>query len=213
MKKQEQLSEHLHAIPSAKAHPHRPPEPTSKKTARALAVFLGLQGGLCIVFTRHIHRVLPFLLGLTMVALGCVEVWIGFKTEEFRDTETKITANGIVFVLLGAIIVCNFTRADFIIGAIWGVIGLTKGTQSLNLAISNLAGHRPFVPDLIRCIVELTLGIVLLLDPGSKLSHHVFFLGIELIAVSWHMLRESRAYQGGSFDKSNSANTQKETEP
>lgn len=199
MKRQEQLSEHLHTIPSAKAHPHRPPEPTSKKTARVLAFLLGIQGGLCIVFTEHIYRVLPFLLGITMVALGGVEAWIRVKTEEFRNTETKITANGIVFVLLGFIIVCNFNRADFIIGAIWGVIGLTKGTESLNLAISGIARRMRFVSNLIHCIVELLLGIVLLLDPSSKLSHHVFFLGIELIAVSWHMLRESRKYQSDNL--------------
>lgn len=190
MKKHEWLS-HIASL-DAKAHTQRPPQSLDRRTAHILAFFLGVQGLLCLIFTEHIYRVLPFVLGFTMIALGSVQVWIGFQTKEFRDIETKITANGMVFVLLGIIVVWNYARADFIIGAIWGAIGVIKGTESLNLAISGIARRTRFAPDLIRCVAELALGILLLLDPSSKLQHHVFFLGLELIAVSRHMLRESR---------------------
>lgn len=127
------------------------------------------------MFTEHIYRILPVALGITMIIQGIFETWIGWKTEEYKEKETKLTSNGIVFLVLGSVILCNYSNADFIIGAIWGVLSLVKGSEELNQVLYRRIHKAPYRSKLIHCCIELLLGLILLVDPSASIKHHSRF--------------------------------------
>ena len=98
----------------------------TEKRKKMFAILLMVFGGLCILFTEQIHSVFRYMLGGNMIAIGLCDLCRGIKMEEFRNHETKLTANGIVMMILGLVIIFHQGNADSIIGSIWGVIGLLK---------------------------------------------------------------------------------------
>lgn len=182
----------LQKAPVPKAHGHKHHHFTSLRAAKAFALLQAALGVLCMVFTRQIHTLFPFILGFLMVMTGICDIYRGVVTREFRQTETKLTSQGITTALLGCVIVYHHRNADSIIGAIWGIIGLTKGTETLNLMICRCSAGRPFVGELFHGGIELLLGILLLLNPLTAVEHHLFLLGIELVAVGLQAVKETK---------------------
>ncbi|MGM9662298.1 MAG: hypothetical protein ACI3WR_04300 [Oscillospiraceae bacterium] len=162
------------------------------KNGRAFALLLLLAGAACLLFTEPVYTALPYLLGGVMMALGLGDILCGLLTGEFRSRETKLTANGVVFFFLGAVILYHRADADGIIGSIWGVLGLVKGAEALNTAMYCCAEKSPFLGKTLQAAVELLLAILLLVQPDTAVRHHVFLLGLELALVGWQLLRESR---------------------
>lgn len=162
----------------------------SVKAAKITSYFMAAFGICCVAFTEHIYRILPLALGITMIIQGIFETWIGWKTEEYKEKETKLTSNGIIFLALGSAILCNYANADFMIGAIWGVLSLVKGSEELNQVLYRRIHKAPYRSKLIHCCVELLLGLILLIDPSASIKHHVFLLGIEIFVVSLQNLQE-----------------------
>lgn len=158
---------------------------------RLSALLLMIFGVACVLWTKQIYQLLPFLLGITMAAIGLNNAIFGIWTRELENPETKITANGIVYFVLGIVILCHNQNADIIIGSIWGILGLMKGTDELNAAICQATQKQPFIQGGLRAALELLLGIMLLLIPDSALRHHIFLLGFELILTGSKLFRES----------------------
>ena len=177
-------------VPKSRSHPHR--RFTSIRAAKVFAALQAALGAACMLFTEQIHSLFPFILGFLMVTSGICDIYRGVISKEFRQAETKLTSHGITTLILGCVIVYHHSNADSIIGAIWGVIGLTKGTETLNLAICRCSAQLPFVGELFHGVIELLLGILLLIDPFSAVGHHVFILGIELIAVGVQAVQETK---------------------
>lgn len=155
----------------------------SKSTRKFLAIAFAITGFVCLLFTDKMYNALPYILGIMMCALGVIDTLRGVYTEEFRKRETKLTANGIVVLLLGIVILWKRTNADNLIGAIWGTIGLLKGSEELNAAIYSCARKERFIGKSIRALIELILGFLLLIDPVSNIQHHLTILGLELIVA------------------------------
>ena len=177
-------------VPSAHGHPHH--RFTSIRTAQLFAVLLIVLGISCMFFTEHIHAVFPLILGIIMVSHGLCKIYCGILTQEHKRPETKLTSNGIVLVILGCVILYHHKNADSIIGAIWGVIGLSNGLETINIAICHNFEKKPFIGKIIHGGIELLLGILLLLDPLEAVEHHLFILGIELCAVGIRAVRETK---------------------
>lgn len=177
-------------VPKARKHAHH--RFVSLYAARFFAVLQTVLGVLCMVFTEQIHSLFPYILGTLMVFTGFCDVCRGVVTQEFRNRDTKLTSHGIVTAILGCVILYHHRNADSIIGAIWGVIGLIKGTETLNLAIYSLAAKEPFIGELGHGAIELLLGIFLLKDPLSAVEHHLFILGIELVALGIQTIVETK---------------------
>jgi len=180
------LQEHFEKSPAHKAQKLRHHHFTSLTAARILASLLGILGVLCILFTEHIHSVFPYILGTIMAVIGLFDLYRGIMTAEFRNSETKLTSNGIVMLLLGIVILFHRRETDIIVGSVWGAIGLFKGSEELNMAIYHRFSKEPFIGEAIHSIGELLLAIMLLLDPLTGVKHHLFILGFELI---WHSLK------------------------
>ena len=177
-------------VPKSRNPPRR--RFTSIRAARVFAALQAVLGAACMLFTEQIHSLFPFILGFLMSTSGICDIYRGVISKEFRRTETKLTSHGITTLILGCVIVYHHSNADSIIGAIWGVIGLTKGTETLNLAICRCSTKLPFVGELFHGVIEMLLGILLLIDPLSAVGHHVFILGIELIAVGFQAVKETK---------------------
>ena len=155
----------------------------SRGARKFLAVSFAVTGVICVVFTGKVYDALPYIIGIMMCALGVTDFLRGLFTKEFKRRETKLTANGIVFLLLGIVVLWKRANADNLIGAIWGTIGLLKGSEELNEAIYSCAHKERFVGKTVRALIELALGFLLLIDPVSNMHHHLTILGLELITA------------------------------
>lgn len=192
MKTKKEIHEMLQKAPIPKARNHARHRFTSIRTAKAFAVLQTALGILCMLFTKQIHSLFPYILGILMVFTGACDVYRGVTTKEFRKNDTKLTSHGIVTLILGCTILYHHRNADSIIGAIWGVIGLTKGSETLNLAICSWSAKLPFTGKLLHGMIELLLGILLLADPLSAVEHHLFILGIELVTIGIQVVMETK---------------------
>jgi len=155
-----------------------------------LAISLIISGLVCVLFADHLHKLLPFGVAVVVICLGIFDIIHGFRTGEYKQQETKLTSNGIMFLILGIVIFCYKAESYTIIGAIWGTIGLIKGTEELNKTICYIANKEPFVKELLNAAVEITLGILLLLEPDGNLHHHIVLLGLESMVTGWEYIRK-----------------------
>ena len=177
-------------VPKSQKHPHF--SFTSSRAATVFALVHALLGAACILFTEQIHDIFPFLLGFLMLGIGICDIYRGVVTKEYQTIETKLISWGIVNTILGVVILCHHQNSDQIIGAIWGMVGVVKGSEKLNHTIHLYASHQPFFKELFHSILELALGILLLLDPIASFEHHLVILGIELIIRSIQTVSETR---------------------
>lgn len=192
MKSKEEVKDIISSAPTAKSYRPEHHRVSNITAGRVFAWLLILSGLACVLLTGVVYHALPFLLGGLMVVLGLNRFVCGIWTKEYQTKETKLTANGIVYFTLGVVILCHYRDADAVIGSIWGFLGLMKGSEAINSALYSLSHKGPFVGEGLQGAVELALGILLLVDPASAVEHHVFLLGLELVAVGWQILREMR---------------------
>lgn len=95
-------------------------------------------------------------------------------------------------MILGLVILYHRNESEHIIGALWGILGVMKGSEALHISFHQMYLKKPFLKELIRAIVELLLGILLLLDAHASLQHHIFLLGIELLLIAWRILQDAK---------------------
>lgn len=167
-------------IPKAKSH-DKHHIPRSTEIAYILGGLLILVGIVCLFLTHQLYHYLPIVLSVILVAMGIVDIIRGFHTGEYKRRDTKLTSDGFVLILIGVIMLCFQDKSYMMIGAIWGTIGLLQGSEALNKTICSIADKTPFVRELLTAVVELTLAILLLLEPGGDLHHHLILLGLELV--------------------------------
>lgn len=187
MEKNKERKERIEELPVPKAHGGRKRHPvTNSALARVFAVLLIIFGVLCIIFTEQIHLIFRYMLGSNMVAIGLCDLYRGIKMEEYRNNDTKLTSNGIIMVILGLIIIIYSGNTDTIIASIWGMIGLVKGSEELNLAICHYFSKKDFVGKAVHAVIELFLAIMLLIEPLTSVKHHLVILGAGLM---WYGLQ------------------------
>lgn len=89
-------------------------------------------------------------------------------------------------MILGLIIMIYEGNVDSIIGSIWGMLGLVKGSEELNIAICHYFSKKDFMGEAIHAVIEICLAIMLLIEPLTSVRHHLVILGAELI---WYGLQ------------------------
>lgn len=192
MTKKERFDKAWENFPLPQARVQRKRPVASVRAARVLSGLLIVLGTVCILFTEEIHAILPCILGVNMAGLGMCDIYRGVRSGEIRDQNTKLTANGIVMAVLGFVFLFRYRSADTVVGSIWGMIGLLKGSEELNLALYHIAEGSSFAKELLHAGVELFLAVLLLLDPLTATKHHLFLLGIELVLYGFQMIGETR---------------------
>ena len=189
--KKEKVKSFMEKVPLPKSHAaEKHTFAIAAEISCVIAFLLIILGCICVFFTDRFYEKLPLLLGEVMVALGTVDVIRGFCTGEYKKKETKLTSNGIVNLLVGIVMLRLKSDSYILIGAIWGTLGLLKGSEELNKAICAIAGKEPFVRELLSAVIELVLGILLLLEPDGNLHHHIVILGLELIVHGVRYIRK-----------------------
>ena len=181
MKTKSEIHKLMENAPVPRAYGHVRHSFVNIHAAIIFAVMQAILGIACILFTEQIHHVFPIILGIFMTALGICDIIRAIITKEYCQKETKLISHGIIVFILGCVILFHYQNADQIIGAIWGVIGLYKGSEALNTAIFQCCAKEPFTCNILHGLIDILLGIALLIDPMTAVTHHLFILGIELI--------------------------------
>ena len=97
-------------------------------------VLLPLSGVVCIVFPGHLTKSLPVMLGSVMTVTGLLQLPFALRDEEHKNPETMDTAIALVFLVLGPAILLMRSHAMAMIGCIWGLMGILKGTHDAALS-------------------------------------------------------------------------------
>lgn len=145
------------------------------------------------LMTEEIYALFPYTASGFLLIVGSFDVFRAIKTKEYKIAETKLLANGIVYLLLGAVILYHRHESEYIIGALWGVPGIIKGSEALNIALHQVYMKTHFGKEMLRAVIEILLGVLLLVDAKAALKYHVFILGIELLMVGWR--KHGKFYQ------------------
>lgn len=167
--------------------------PASRKAGYGLVGILCLLGLLCLFFVDFLYGILPYLMGGFMVCAGALAMVDSVLTGEYRKLDTKLSSSGILMLVVGLAIIVRGSGADGLIGVAWGIFGLIQGSESLNVAIYNLADKKKWAMDMLQAAVQITLALLLLVDPMTKLYPHMRILGLEQLAMGFHIFREIRA--------------------
>lgn len=167
--------------------------PLSKRLGHIIVAILLVVGFLCLFFVDFIYKVLPYTMGSLMIAIGVSSLFCAIITKEYKRLDTKLSSAGILLIVIGISIIVHGNRADGLIGVIWGIFGMVEGTESLNVAIYNLTHKKKWVADMLQTILQITLALLLLIDPVTKLYPHMRILGMEHIALAIQIMRLNEA--------------------
>lgn len=155
-----------------------------QKAVRWLFPIIGI---LCILGSKHITAVLPYLLGAAMILAGLVRCVLYAQSKAVLDRDAADLSYGLVLLIMGLVFVAQGSNALGALGTTWAVIGIRKASKSLECAIQQIRLKRGFFAPIAEFLVRLGLALVLLFDPSEKFSTHILILGIELIAISIRM--------------------------
>lgn len=150
-------------------------------------------GNTVSVFVDFIYGLLPWLMGGFLAGTGVLAVIDSVLAGEYRRLDTKLSSSGVLMLVVGLAIIVRGSGADGLIVVAWGIFGLIQGSESLNVAIYNLAGRKKWGMDMLQAAVQIGLALLLMVDPVTKLYPHMRILGLELLAMGFHIFREIRA--------------------
>ena len=167
--------------------------PVSRRIGYGLTGIMCLLGIQCLFFVDFIYGLLPWLMGGFLAGAGVLAVIDSVLAGEYRRLDTKLSSSGVLMLVVGLAILVRGSGADGLIGVAWGIFGLIQGSESLNVAIYNLAGRKKWGMDMLQAAVQIGLALLLLVDAVTKLYPHMRILGLELLAMGFHIFREIRA--------------------
>ena len=167
--------------------------PVIRNTGYVIVLIMGVLGVLCLFFVDFTYKLLPYIMGGFMAGTGVLAIAGSVLSKEYMKLETKLSSSGILMFVIGIAIIVRGGQADGLIGVAWGILGLIQGSESLNVAIYNLAHKKKWPADMLQAAVQITPALLLLVDPASKLYPHMQILGLELLAMGFHLFRKIRA--------------------
>lgn len=160
----------------------------SVKLAILSMLVIPLVGLGCLLFPSVAECVLPYFLGVPMILSGIGSILAAVRKGSEKD-EGSVGA-GIVLCILGAITVIHGSESTMFIGTIWGLLGLSKAAGEFDEIIEVAKAKERFVLQLLVCVFELVLSILLILNPFANIEHHLLLLGIELIIYPFTLHRK-----------------------
>lgn len=128
------------------------------------------------------YQYLPYLLGILMIVRGGPMILYSITIREYRRMDTDIMARGIMFCVTGVIIIAQGDGAYGLIGVVWGVLGLSRSVNELNVFFYRVSNRiKNWLMPLCLSAIGFALAILLLIDPSANLYRHMLYIGIELI--------------------------------
>lgn len=166
--------------------------PVARRVGYGVVLIMDVLGILCLFWVDFIYKLLPYIMGGLMAATGVLAIVGAVLNKEYLKLETKLSSSGVLVLVVGIAIIVRGGRADGLIGVSWGILGLIQGSESLNVGIYNMAHKNKWLVDMLQAAVQITLALMLLVDPASKLYPHMQILGLELLAMGFHIFRKVR---------------------
>lgn len=157
-------------------------------------LIIGLIIGIsCIVFPKKIYEYTTYIIGGFMLASAIGMLIHSIKYKEYEKIETKRTATSIVQIILSIVILTNQMQSIYFIAVVWGITGLRKGINGLNIAMYNKSINEKYKLELLHSIVETVLSIMLILDPYRKMEEHIMILGLEILVMMLkHLFKDDK---------------------
>lgn len=141
-------------------------------------------GVICIIFPKHIVRVLPYLLGGAMALVGILRIVRYMQNRAFLLPAPNELAFGIILLIVGAGFMIQGVNALSFVGTVWAIIGIYMASRSLRRTIQRIYRKAHFAAPLLEFLLRGGLSMTLLFDPFEGIAIHVVILGLELIAIS-----------------------------
>lgn len=140
-----------------------------------------LNGLICIIYGEKILLLLPIICGSILLLKGLVQLIEGIRDKDYKSLEKTNLETSFILIAIGLGILFKRSDALFIVGMFWGIHGLVKSSNYLNIALYNFCHKERWIAILIKSIIEFGLSLILVFDPFGKLGHHIFILGLELV--------------------------------
>lgn len=167
--------------------------PAARRVGYGIVLIMGIVGVLCLFFVDFSYKLLPYIMGGFMAGTGVLAIIGAVLSKEYLKLETKLSSSGILVLVMGIAIIVRGGQADGLIGVSWGILGLIQGSESLNVAIYKLAHKKKWPVDMLQAVIQITLALLLLVDPALKLYPHMRIVGLELIAMGFNIFRKIMA--------------------
>lgn len=173
---------------------------TAKLVENIRNIVFPILGVVFILFSDHVTRILPYLLGGAMVLASILWGINAFQNQNLVWEHSEELTYSIILIIMGVAFILQGSNALGAIGTTWAMIGIGKASKSLKQAICRLYQRQHFAIPAIEFLLRMTLALILLFHPFEKFSTHIIILGLELIAVSIR-LPQSLPFGNNSKDK------------
>lgn len=173
---------------------------TAKIVENIRNIVLPILGVIFILFSNHVTRILPYLLGGAMVLASILWGINAFQNQNLVREHSEELTYSIILMIMGVSFILQGSNALGAIGTTWAMIGIGKASKSLKQAFYRLCQKDHFAIPMIEFLLRMTLALILLFHPYEKFSTHIIILGLELIAVSTR-LPQSLPFRSNSKDK------------
>lgn len=173
---------------------------TAKIVENIRNIVFPILGVIFILFSNHVTRILPYLLGGAMVLASILRGINAFQNQNLVWEHSEELTYSIILMIMGVSFILQGSNALGAIGTTWAMIGIGKASKSLKQAFYRLCQKDHFAIPMIEFLLRMTLALILLFHPYEKFSTHIIILGLELIAVSTR-LPQSLPFRNHSKDK------------
>lgn len=147
-----------------------------------ISCFLSIINGIiCIVYGEKILSLLPTICGTILLVKGIIQFIEGIIDKDYESLEKTNMEKSFIPIAIGIGVLIKQNDALFIIGMFWGLHGLIKAANYLNVALYNFCNKKKWKSLFIKFIIEFSLSSALVFDPFGKLGHHIMILGLELV--------------------------------
>ncbi|MGI5976703.1 MAG: DUF308 domain-containing protein [Candidatus Limivicinus sp.] len=162
-------------------------------------------GLLCLLVPHHIAAFLPYILGGIMAASGFLTVlkWTRQSGEEKQNSSLNL-ARGFLLLVLGLSFVIQGRSSLVSLGIAWAIFGIIKSVNPLICLINSTQDHRAALKYIFEFMLRLGLALLLLFDPYGKFTPHLRILGLELIAVHFHLTGRKKTQAKENSDEKQS---------
>lgn len=153
----------------------------NKKLSYIASSLIILNGLICIIYGEKLLPLVPIVCGGSLLIKGIIQFIKGIREKDYASLTKKDMEKSFIAIAMGIGILIKKNDALFIVGMFWGLHGLMKSADYLNIALYNIVNKEKWLGFLMKAIVEFILSFILVFDPFGKLGHHIAILGLELI--------------------------------
>lgn len=162
----------------------------SKKPLRAaktgyivLSAVLCTLGVLLLLFPGISMLALCYLLGGILVAYGVIKIVGYFSRDLYRLAFQYDLAFGILFAVIGAMVLCNPAGAAAFLAVVSGVLVLADGLFKVQMALDAKAfGIRKWWAIMAPAVLAGVFGLLLILRPAQSVRAAMALFGLTLLA-------------------------------